>query len=144
MFTEDFSRYIFSERALLSRITKRPASRTLTADTLAVPLCASPLPTRTRDLHPLENSHAGQTKAAWRPCHTAVSLRHTISDSCRHYLISVPKSLSIFGESATGPFSVIRYPVSILPPITSGILNMLTSIMIVIPGCRGIPPSQQS
>ncbi len=32
----------------------------LTADTLAVQLCASPLPTRTRDLHPLENSHAGQ------------------------------------------------------------------------------------
>ena len=35
----------------------------LTADTLAVQLCASSLPTRTRDLHPLENAHAGQTKA---------------------------------------------------------------------------------
>lgn len=35
----------------------------LTADTLAVQLCASPLPTRIRDLHPLESAHAGQTKA---------------------------------------------------------------------------------
>ena len=35
----------------------------LTADTLAVQLCASLLPTYTRDLHPLENSHAGQTKS---------------------------------------------------------------------------------
>ena len=34
----------------------------LTADTLAVQLCASSLPTRTRDLHPLENAHAGRTK----------------------------------------------------------------------------------
>ena len=34
----------------------------LTVDTLAVQLCASSLPTRTRDLHPLENAHAGQTK----------------------------------------------------------------------------------
>ena len=34
----------------------------LTADTLAVRLCASSLPTRTRDFHPLENAHAGQTK----------------------------------------------------------------------------------
>ena len=34
----------------------------LAADTLAVQLCASSLPTRTRDFHPLENAHAGQTK----------------------------------------------------------------------------------
>ncbi len=34
----------------------------LTAATLAVQLCASSLPTRTRDFHPLEFSHAGQTK----------------------------------------------------------------------------------
>ena len=33
----------------------------LAADTLAVRLCASSLPTRTRDLHPLENAHTGQT-----------------------------------------------------------------------------------
>ena len=33
-----------------------------TADTLAVRLCASLLPTRTRDFHPLELAHAGQTK----------------------------------------------------------------------------------
>lgn len=36
----------------------------LTADTLAVRLCASSLPTRTRDFHPLEYAHAGQTKQA--------------------------------------------------------------------------------
>ena len=36
----------------------------LTADTLAVRLCASLLPTRTWDFHPLENAHAGQTKQA--------------------------------------------------------------------------------
>ncbi len=34
----------------------------LTADTLAVRLCASSLPMRTRDFHPLELAHAGQTK----------------------------------------------------------------------------------
>ena len=34
----------------------------LAVDTLAVQLCASSLPTRTRDFHPLENAHAGQTK----------------------------------------------------------------------------------
>ena len=34
----------------------------LAMDTLAVRLCASSLPTRTRDFHPLENAHAGQTK----------------------------------------------------------------------------------
>ena len=35
----------------------------LTADTLAVQLCASSLPTRTQDFHPLETAHAGQTKS---------------------------------------------------------------------------------
>ena len=35
----------------------------LAMDTLAVRLCASSLPTRTRDFHPLENAHAGQTKS---------------------------------------------------------------------------------
>ena len=35
----------------------------LTMDTLAVQLCASSLSTRTRDFHPLENAHAGQTKS---------------------------------------------------------------------------------
>ena len=35
----------------------------LAADTLAVRLCASSLPTRTWDFHPLENAHAGQTKS---------------------------------------------------------------------------------
>lgn len=34
----------------------------LTADTLAVRLCASLLPTRTHDLHPLEPAHGGRTK----------------------------------------------------------------------------------
>ena len=34
----------------------------LAADTLAVLLCASLLPTCTRDFHPLENTHAGRTK----------------------------------------------------------------------------------
>ena len=34
----------------------------LTMDTLAVRLCTSSLSTRTRDFHPLENAHAGQTK----------------------------------------------------------------------------------
>ena len=36
----------------------------LTMDTLAVRLCTSSLSTRTRDFHPLENAHAGQTKLA--------------------------------------------------------------------------------
>ena len=34
----------------------------LAADTLAVKLCASSLPTHTRDFHPLEFAHAGRTK----------------------------------------------------------------------------------
>ena len=34
----------------------------LTADTLAVQLCASSLPRRTRDFHPLEPAHGGQTQ----------------------------------------------------------------------------------
>ena len=34
----------------------------LTMDTLAVQLCASSLPTRTRDFHPLEPAHGGRTK----------------------------------------------------------------------------------
>ena len=33
----------------------------LAMDTLAVQLCASSLPTRTRDSHPLEPAHGGQT-----------------------------------------------------------------------------------
>ncbi len=31
-------------------------------DTLAVQLCTSSLPTRTRDLHPLERAHGARTK----------------------------------------------------------------------------------
>ncbi len=38
----------------------------LTADTLAVRLCASSLPMCTRDFHPLELAHARQTKKALR------------------------------------------------------------------------------
>ena len=34
----------------------------LTMDTLAVQLCASSLPRRTRDFHPLEPAHGGRTK----------------------------------------------------------------------------------
>ena len=34
----------------------------LAMDTLAVQLCASSLPTRTRDFHPLEPAHGGRTK----------------------------------------------------------------------------------
>ena len=34
----------------------------LTMDTLAVQLCASSLPTRTRDFHPLEPAHGGRTE----------------------------------------------------------------------------------
>ena len=34
----------------------------LTMDTLAVQLCASSLPTRTRDFHPLEPAHGGRTR----------------------------------------------------------------------------------
>ncbi len=33
-------------------------------DTLAVQLCTSSLPTRTRDFHPLEPAHGGRTKSA--------------------------------------------------------------------------------
>ena len=36
----------------------------LTMDTLAVQLCTSSLPTRTRDFHPLERAHGAQTNSA--------------------------------------------------------------------------------
>ena len=39
----------------------------LTMDTLAVQLCTSSLPTRTRDLHPLERAHGAQTKKSCSP-----------------------------------------------------------------------------
>ena len=39
----------------------------LTADTLAVQLCASSLPTRARDFHPLEFAHTGQTRKSRFP-----------------------------------------------------------------------------
>ena len=40
----------------------------LTMDTLAVQLCASSLPTRTRDFHPLEPAHGGRTRKRWGNC----------------------------------------------------------------------------
>jgi hypothetical protein len=40
----------------------------LTMDTLAVQLCTSSLPTRTRDFHPLERAHGAQTKKRGLPC----------------------------------------------------------------------------
>ena len=57
----------------------------LTMDTLAVQLCASSLPTRTRDFHPLESAHVGRTKRgrsksfhdfwapSWRTCRTCLT-----------------------------------------------------------------------
>ena len=39
----------------------------LTVNTLAVQLCASSLPTRTRDFHPLEPAHGGRTKNSGGP-----------------------------------------------------------------------------
>jgi len=36
-------------------------------DTLAVQLCTSLLPTRTRDFHPLERAHGAQTKNRSQP-----------------------------------------------------------------------------
>ena len=39
----------------------------LTMDTLAVQLCTSSLPTRTRDFHPLERAHGAQTKKSQPP-----------------------------------------------------------------------------
>ena len=39
----------------------------LTMDTLAVQLCTSSLPTRTRDLHPLERAHGAQTEKTGHP-----------------------------------------------------------------------------
>ena len=46
----------------------------LTMDTLAVQLCASSLPTRTRDFHPLEPAHGGRTKK--RPKRLPRSFHH--------------------------------------------------------------------
>ena len=59
----------------------------LTADTLAVRLCASSLPTRTRDLHPLENAHAGQTKTVSGLCPSTVYSLYMIASIKTPFLI---------------------------------------------------------
>lgn len=91
----------------------------LTADTLAVRLCASLLPTRTWDFHPLENAHAGQTKSArTKKCSCALSLYlkdlassvlslSRVSSSIRFFCLRVLRFP--FGAAcAVSPESIIR------------------------------------
>ena len=49
----------------------------LTVDTLAVQLCASSLPRRTWDFHPLEPAHGGQTKRAGSSFWKNLLLKHS-------------------------------------------------------------------
>lgn len=61
----------------------------LTVNTLAVQLCASSLPTRTRDFHPLEPAHGGRTKKR--------SLNHSDKASLCGYIQgpALPKNIQI-------------------------------------------------
>ena len=87
----------------------------LAMDTLAVRLCASSLPTRTRDFHPLENAHAGQTK--WAAA-ISIAAAHPIM----HFASSVSPEGSTWNYSllhthplvSALPLSGHRYP----PPST--------------------------
>ena len=61
----------------------------LTVDTLAVQLCTSSLPTRTRDFHPLERAHGAQTKERHgRPCLSHIVPYHRLLP-CQSNRISV-------------------------------------------------------
>ena len=53
----------------------------LTVNTLAVQLCASSLPTRTRDFHPLEPAHGGRTKNTAIPLRSAVCTENVFCSS---------------------------------------------------------------
>ena len=50
----------------------------LTMNTLAVQLCTSSLPTRTRDFHPLERAHGAQTKKTDHPYGDPVCCTHPL------------------------------------------------------------------
>ena len=62
----------------------------LTMDTLAVQLCTSSLPTRTRDFHPLERAHGAQTKKRQR----TVSCKHIKLCNTTHHPAVLLPSLS--------------------------------------------------
>ena len=69
----------------------------LTMDTLAVQLCASSLPTRTRDFHPLEPAHGGRTRQTRSPNRTPdlhlPSLYHSLRKLQLLFTATVPTGL---------------------------------------------------
>ena len=65
----------------------------LTMDTLAVQLCASSLPTRTRDFHPLEPAHGGRTENRKKGVFFSVFLIY--SGSISIYFLN---ALSVFND----------------------------------------------
>ena len=56
----------------------------LAMDTLAVQLCTSSLPTRTRDFHPLERAHGAQTKKTGSPPKKTPQITALISPARSH------------------------------------------------------------
>ena len=76
----------------------------LTVNTLAVQLCASSLPTRTRDFHPLEPAHGGRTKNSGMPKHAAhvfskwqsISILKTIFNFCKLFTYLTRSFIDIF------------------------------------------------
>jgi len=67
----------------------------LAMDTLAVRLCTSSLPTRTRDFHPLERAHGAQTQKGDSPRPSPISLNTSSTVFCKSFL---EKVADIFGE----------------------------------------------
>ena len=66
----------------------------LTMDTLVVQLCASSLPRCTRDFHPLESAHGGQTK---RRAFTLFSkLAYYYNMLCTNYITLIKINYMIF------------------------------------------------
>ena len=66
----------------------------LTMDTLAVQLCASSLPTRTRDFHPLESAHVGRTKRV----HGKILHVLMVVNFFNNYTLSAVDAFKISGE----------------------------------------------
>ena len=83
----------------------------LTADTLAVRLCASLLPTRTWDFHPLENAHAGQTKSPAKE-----------SSILRRGILALSNISFIQNQSYISRLTLCRQPYPVNQPLPPGIL----------------------
>mgnify|MGYP006994932887 CR=1 FL=1 len=82
----------------------------LTVNTLAVQLCASSLPTRTRDFHPLEPAHGGRTKNE----RSQLSLRSSYNSiiNISDFIHAILKSLIALSSCISRCLLLLPLPVS--------------------------------